>query len=568
MNAGSGNIGHGTGVATQRRVFLRAFVRSDVSGAFLGGRSERTAGCAGKRVAGKGRRLVEKNLRGNKSLMRGQAMILALAALFFLVLMTLGTYNLAQMTHSKTQTLNAADAGAYAAATVTARHANFMAYSNRAMVANHVFVGQTVSLISFAKMLEETTDSDHLGASSGLAAKQKEHCQTMSTTWWVPMIPGIPCYYVQWLAVEGAGVSLLNKVAEQVPDQLDNLGFTTLANKVTGALSKAQLGSVGATGLDAKTAAEATVKTNDPDLEVNVVAGVLGVAAFLAGEKRHSKDNDDKDGNGMRRVRKILNDDGNDSTDEFTRNRKFSLVNFNVLMTYAFVKNTGGTALGDDNETWLALDGSEARWSSGINCSIPVYAGPVKVTDLCIPTNQEYKSTYSAQGAITGNDDADEEELQPRPRISSRYRSSAYDERGSKVGTYDGLRDYSDRKEIGEGKDTSLPIIVKVSTRSGKFDKGGSTPDANSTFETGKGREDGLGYDLKKSPKIESISAAEVYFRQPAGRDGDRTAGALISKKYRNGVYASYFSPYWQARLVDPAEKMTDQMKVWMNLLK
>ncbi|GHU49501.1 hypothetical protein AGMMS50289_26540 [Betaproteobacteria bacterium] len=49
----------------------------------------------------------------SKNLMRGQATIMAFATLLFLVLMTLATYNISQMTHGKMQTMNAADAGIF-----------------------------------------------------------------------------------------------------------------------------------------------------------------------------------------------------------------------------------------------------------------------------------------------------------------------------------------------------------------------------------------------------------------------------------------------------------------------
>lgn len=49
----------------------------------------------------------------------------------------------------KSELANAADAAAYSGAVWTARHLNFMAYTNRAMVANHVTVGHFVSYMSW-----------------------------------------------------------------------------------------------------------------------------------------------------------------------------------------------------------------------------------------------------------------------------------------------------------------------------------------------------------------------------------------------------------------------------------
>lgn len=58
--------------------------------------------------------------------------------------------------------------------------------------------------------------------------------------------------------------------------------------------------------------------------------------------------------------------------------------------------------------------------------------------------------------------------------------------------------------------------------------------------------------DLKEGrTRICGIAAAQVYFRRPAQSDGDKTAGKLPNAIYRDGTYATLFSPYWQPRLTD-----------------
>ena len=580
MNVRPGTIGHVTGEAMRQRVFPQTFVCLEGLGAFRGGRAERTKRAAGVAGKGRGRHSGEgQNLRGNKSFMRGQAMILTLAALFFLVLMTLATYNLAQITHSKAQTLNAADAGAYAAAVVTARHANFMAYTNRAMIANHVFVGQIVSLISFSKLIKAAAE-DGL---DGITSDMRDACQKMIPYYGWNVI-GIPCY-ATWF-----GANSIVSATEQAADLVPNIKYViSYADGTILALSVAQYLASFSLLKDVEEAVDAVVEANDTDLEANTkpmekspamwaVAQFgmpelpVGMSNLPVGEKIYSEDDE------KRRFRKLINNEDEtnrgesrvDSLDKFTKKRDWKLAE--TIIPTSRMKGTGGTALGDDNKTWLALDAVDALWTNSMNCQY-YYGVP-----FCFWFLAEPKYPLAAQGAIAGNDDADEDELKPRPEISSRYRDKAYDNRGSQVGSYGGLRAYHDRKNIGEGKDTSWPIMVKVSTKPDKFvkeEKKGSTrtPDANSTFGTGKGREDGLGYDLKKTPKIESLGSAEVYFRQPSYRDtkGDNsdkykdfTAGALVHTQYdnhKNGVYASYFSPYWQARLVDPVEKITDELK-------
>jgi hypothetical protein len=68
-------------------------------------------------------------------------------ALIGLILM----YNHGVMTRDRVQVENAADAAAYTQAKLFARHQNLIAYTNRAIVANEMSVGQVVALMSWSK---------------------------------------------------------------------------------------------------------------------------------------------------------------------------------------------------------------------------------------------------------------------------------------------------------------------------------------------------------------------------------------------------------------------------------
>jgi hypothetical protein len=67
-------------------------------------------------------------------------------------------YNAGQKVTEKSQVANAADAAAYSGAVWTARHLNFMAYTNRAMIANHAAVGHFVSYVSWIRYIDDTID--------------------------------------------------------------------------------------------------------------------------------------------------------------------------------------------------------------------------------------------------------------------------------------------------------------------------------------------------------------------------------------------------------------------------
>lgn len=83
---------------------------------------------------------------------RGQAIVLVLLVSIVTILVGLSVGNNAILVSEKMQLQNAADAAAYSVSTIEARDLNFTAYTNRAMVANEVAMGQILGLLSWAVM--------------------------------------------------------------------------------------------------------------------------------------------------------------------------------------------------------------------------------------------------------------------------------------------------------------------------------------------------------------------------------------------------------------------------------
>ena len=83
----------------------------------------------------------------------GQAMLLVVLLLPAVLIAGFMVYSAAQLTSAKMEVQNAADAAAYSVSTLEARDLNFMAYTNRAMVANDVGIAQIVGLASWAGSL-------------------------------------------------------------------------------------------------------------------------------------------------------------------------------------------------------------------------------------------------------------------------------------------------------------------------------------------------------------------------------------------------------------------------------
>lgn len=82
---------------------------------------------------------------------KGQAMVFSLLFFAVSIMTLLILYNQGQLVKNRVQLENAADAAVYSQAKLAARNLNFIAYTNRAMVANEVSIGQMVSLLSWAK---------------------------------------------------------------------------------------------------------------------------------------------------------------------------------------------------------------------------------------------------------------------------------------------------------------------------------------------------------------------------------------------------------------------------------
>lgn len=89
---------------------------------------------------------------------RGQAAVFVLALLGVVLVCAVFLYQSGRITSEKMQLQNAADAAAFSASTLEARSLNFAAYTNRAMVANEVAVGQLIGLLSWADELTQTEE--------------------------------------------------------------------------------------------------------------------------------------------------------------------------------------------------------------------------------------------------------------------------------------------------------------------------------------------------------------------------------------------------------------------------
>ncbi|MDR2452012.1 MAG: hypothetical protein LBE85_09680 [Candidatus Accumulibacter sp.] len=443
---------------------------------------------------------------------RGQAIYLAFAAIIFLSLMTFASFNISQMTHGKTQTMNAADAGAYTFATIVARDLNFMAYTNRAMVANHAVIGQLVSFASLGEMIY-------------IAASDLSYLQYLS---WIPYI--------------GSVLEAIGEACEELADIMDDdvlpmlVDFTEIYDGLLGVMSGIQAGIRVATIADLDNVGK-VIKANDPHLEWDLSSGAgwLAIAesagAFLNG---FTEQRDDDDAKG--RMRDVINH----SRDGFTIRRAWLPVPHLPLPQREDSKHVfhGGTELSsDDNKTWVGVDGLSIQY------------------DEWDDSEHDWDSaeiSFWLTGAVAGGSGADDWEKLSHGAMSSGAHSAAYDNRKDRMeDAYSGIREYyelSGDPEPGEHPSDAFVVLVY------KPVENATTPNATQTFGTD--ADNPFHLDEGRA-RIYGVAAAQVYFRRPAKNDGDPSAGKVLNTTYNEGTYATLFSPYWQPRLTDLPASVT-----------
>ncbi|MCL2643893.1 MAG: hypothetical protein FWD51_00340 [Betaproteobacteria bacterium] len=473
---------------------------------------------------------------------RGQAIFLALAAIVFLSLMTYAAFNISQMTHAKSQTMNAADAGAYTMALAVARDLNFMAYTNRAMVANHAVIGQLTSLASLSNMIY-------------LASRDLQNLQYLR---------GIP--YVGWILGEigDAFQDLADTIRDDIWPMLENI--TEAQNYIIQGISYMQV-LVRVASMADMLKVEEVIKANDPELKWatdGVVGGITSVnsadaaADFFNTHSRRQGDsgggsnncsgpNDDSDTSALDRMREVVND----SRDGFTVEREWvkapPSISPRIKSSHLF---HGGTKLSCNNNTWVGVDGFEMEI-----CWCP----------FCFWNKKCQTIRLWLTGEVAGGSGASDWRYLSHGRLTSTGHQRAYNRRHYQRTyqldwdglneKYDGLQPYYElTADPGEGEQETKTFTVAVykPVKSSDTSNVTRTPNATQTFQTEAGN---LFHLSEGRNEIYGVAAAHAYFRRPARSDNDPTAGRLPNEIYKDGNYATLFSPYWQARLTKlPAE--------------
>jgi hypothetical protein len=197
---------------------------------------------------------------------RGQAILLALVALVVLAIGMYTTYSLSRAVYEKIQLQNAADATAYSLATLEARTFNFIAFANRAQVANYVQMMEAQSLLSNATYAEAMTARLAEGLYSAGWALIAFGGQSL-----IDAGQGLGNF------VTGGLRPLVDTMDEWTPRYIQ---LQTTQNEV---LYLVSITLAVATALQLADGAQAIVKANDPDAELSTFSYIvngLNVASY------------------------------------------------------------------------------------------------------------------------------------------------------------------------------------------------------------------------------------------------------------------------------------------------
>jgi hypothetical protein len=489
---------------------------------------------------------------------RGQALIFTLLFAAVTAIVCLMLYNSGKLANTKTQLQNAADAGAYSGAVLLARDHNFIAYTNRAMVANQVSVAQLVSIKSYV---------------DDAAATHKRMGNAAHTT--VYDATPLPYGAVGWIAAKAMPIEALaaayDAAAPAVVKGLDGL---------IRVVETAQEAHHTATAVGVTLVADQVVKRNDPDASVSLMT--FQTAYFTKQVKdwafysnRHRAN--DRSAVADRFANVVVDED---STDEMIRNRESILVAswlsfpgakatacagaaVPASSVYGF-RHKGGTILSANQQRWMALDATQGAGvticvtPAGIPIPVPlVQDGAGGSGGALAGTNGGYGSkigfagnpaeTRNYGGATTGAT------LIPG---SARYRRGPGSSMDAASG---GLQNYY--RDVAD-TNTTPPDQSAVKNGSGRpftieVRHDGSAIRTSSKV-VGNGADTIKSDEQLKGATMRAMASGGAYFFR-ANRDSAAFNRAGWQRQDGRTEMANLFNPYWQAQLV---ENPTDALLV------
>ena len=416
-------------------------------------------------------------------------MPLALVLLSAVAAVVFFMFNSGQLVQEKIRLTNTADAVAYSAGVLEARVLNYDAYTNRAIIANEIAIGQAVGLASWAKYAGTTASN---------------------VSPWLYLIP-----YV------GAAMA---SAFDYLADIMDVVTYAyaaavTLHDGANNALKLSQLAVHGPGNTIALASRWSVMRDvaqkNDPDAVVDLIPLADDFIGFT--QRYESKDE-----------RKRMGQVVQDSRDAFMRSRNWEF-GFVVLCTGAELRKRGSTELIELTEGWKSMDTLSAHvyairftWYGRPYCShgeVPVGYGTAYSDDGLNDSGVDYAGSRSTNPSASSYADS---------TVANGF--EPYTLTGGAIPEF-----YDLAQSVLTGPDknnptTSMTIRVTKPQSSQRFSGGSGVSQPSGKLELYQGN--------LASSKSAAIARVEVYFDRPDGSNNGREE------------YGSLFNPYWQVRLV------------------
>ncbi len=420
-------------------------------------------------------------------------LLLAVAATVFYL------FNSGQLVQEKIRLTNTADAVVYSAGAFEARVLNYDAYTNRAIVANSIAVGQAVGLASWAKYMG--TSADTIGPylylipyagpalSAAMAAMSRSgDAFTIALAGAVFMHDGaIQSLMSSQLAVHGPGNSIALVNRQRVMDEVARL--------------------------------------NDPDVTVDLVPLRDDFAGFT---RRYTSEAD------RRRMGRLVHD----SRDTFLRSRNWSF-GLVVLCNGVELRKRGSTELIDLVDGWKSMDTLSAhhhrvrRWRCRRN-EVPIGFGSAPSKNGLDDSGISYAGSRPTNPRASWRADSSE-------GIANGFNPAPPNIGGGAIPPFHELSESALRADDPR---TSLTVRVTKNAAEQRYSGGSSTVQPQGRLELYQGAAAG--------GRSAAIARAEVYFERPDGNN-------RLHNKHELG---SLFNPYWQVRLapVGAGERLAAQL--------
>lgn len=445
----------------------------------------------------------------------GQALILALFFVFAVAAVLLLMFNTGSAVSEKLRITNAADTATWSVATIEARALNYDAYTNRAIVANQVAIAQAVSLVSWIHYFESARNNAPVLSSvaSSWIYKPDEY----------PKLTLLLATVAATTYLDGASGGALQSVTAGLDHALG--AIITAHDTASNALSNSQslMHASLATGIAQGELANQLVRRVDPSMRATVNPLTHGFGRFTHVLARSGPDGD---------ARGRLADVTTRSLDDFTQLRAWSIRGLNLppLQRKVALKRRGGTELIGYDE-WRAMDTLEnqgkriKRWKWRWRRT-PIAAGAATIA-AAGETNAlrgSHGGSY-ADNALTSFALAEPEML----------------DLSTTAGRFSGLPSTRELRDLGNDATPTSGITIR-------------TAKARNTLRISGGRSlvqprGRLRQFSTPTPggEMSALARAEVFFAPTTPRTD------------RKDELPSLYSPYWQARLIEP----TPADRVW-----